>query len=199
MIVSRSSEPLPARIMPGATPCSRAAASQNAVPTRVGVAPEPFAHRRADRLGDSWRRRIWVLVGVELDEPAALRLLARHVAGHPVDVGLEVAAHPAVVSGSGVGGAGGVCSDQPVERLAVEAVDGPGVERSGSERLVEADRAASFHLSTDHSSRQHAPRGGRCWPRSPAGPCRSPAPAGRGGRRGPRRRCRAGRGTSRRS
>ncbi len=50
MIVRRSSEPLPARIISGSTSCNRAAAWRNAGPHRVGISAEPIVQRRGDGL-----------------------------------------------------------------------------------------------------------------------------------------------------
>src|SRR5437660_737621 len=61
---------------------------------RVGVLAQAFAGQGgAERVEDARGRRIGVLVGVELDEDLALRLLAGRVAGHAADVGSEEVEH----------------------------------------------------------------------------------------------------------
>src|SRR5205807_6554544 len=57
------------------------------VAERLGVLSESIARQRfADGIEDSWRRRVGILVGVELDVLAVARLLARNVAGHLQDI-----------------------------------------------------------------------------------------------------------------
>ena len=45
----------------------------------IGIQPQPIVHRSLRRRQDLGRWRIRILVGVELDEPAGLRLFAGHV------------------------------------------------------------------------------------------------------------------------
>ena len=49
---------------------------------RVGIQPQPAIKRAAQRLQHFRRRRIRILVRVELGQPGDLRLLAGHVAAH---------------------------------------------------------------------------------------------------------------------
>src|SRR5262249_51409949 len=61
---------------------------------RVGVLAQPVTGERVAQRGeDARRRRIWVLVGVELDELAVARLLTGGVAGHRTDGGTAGGVH----------------------------------------------------------------------------------------------------------
>ena len=89
MMVNRSSEPLPARTISGSTPCSSRRRAAELGRHRVGIKPEPIVDRFRERILDAWRRRVRVLIGIELDEPPFLRLFTRHVAFHSRDMGLN--------------------------------------------------------------------------------------------------------------
>ena len=88
-----SSLPLPARIHSGGTPSSSLARRRKAPAIGSGYFCRPRCNASLTADGHRGRRRVGVLVGVQLDEPVALRLFAGHVAGHGADVGAEVAEH----------------------------------------------------------------------------------------------------------
>ena len=76
-----SSEPLPIRIAVGIDAEHAAGGLAEGVAERVRVLAEPVAGERgADRLEDARRRRVRVLVGVELDDVRVVELLAGDVA-----------------------------------------------------------------------------------------------------------------------
>ena len=71
-------------------PAASAARRRKASASGSGYFCSPRRSDLLDRPADGRRGRIGVLVGVELDELAVLRLFARHVAGHGFDFGSEV-------------------------------------------------------------------------------------------------------------
>ncbi len=56
---------------------------------RIGIQPEPIADGFDERPLNPRRRRIGILIGIELDKAPFLGLFPGHIARHPRDMGLN--------------------------------------------------------------------------------------------------------------
>ena len=82
-----------------------------AIGVRIGVEAKRVSvgtHLRVHRGNGVWRRRIWVLVGIQLDEVGQLGLFARNVGRQAVNEGAPELAHERLAGSDAAGASDGI-------------------------------------------------------------------------------------------